>query len=77
MEAVFLYYWTQAFLINHSATLIDHIFTNNLTDYHSMLQGIFVTDITDHYPIFHVLRKKDVSLCDKFFFTRKMSEKKS
>ena len=34
-----------------SATLIDNIFTNNIeTD---SVQGIFYTDITDHFPIFY------------------------
>ena len=38
-----------------SATLIDSIFTNQLTEVHSdYLQGILLTDISDHYPVFHV-----------------------
>ena len=38
----------------NSATLIDNIFTNNTCNMGSLLQGVFVTDITDHYPIFHI-----------------------
>ena len=34
----------------NSATLIDNIFTNNITS--DAKQGIFYTDISDHFPIF-------------------------
>ena len=38
-----------------SATLIDNIFTNQLVDLHNeSMQGILITDISDHYPIFHM-----------------------
>lgn len=37
-------------ITNTSATLIDNIFTNNITD--KMLTGIMYTDISDHLPIF-------------------------
>ena len=33
----------------HSATLIDNIFTNNLKN---ITSGIFITDISDHLPVF-------------------------
>ena len=36
----------------NSATLIDNIFTNNLDDIVHSVHGIFVTDISDLYPIF-------------------------
>ena len=35
----------------HSATLIDHILTNNISNT-SFTQGLFLTDISDHFPIF-------------------------
>ena len=38
---------------NRSATLIDNIFTNNFMDKESM-SGIIYTDITDHFPVFHI-----------------------
>ena len=41
-------------MIANSATLIDNIFTNNTCGTGSLIQGVFVTDITDHYPIFHI-----------------------
>ena len=37
-----------------TATLIDKIFTNNLECAEKSLQGIFVTDISDRFPIFHI-----------------------
>ena len=36
-----------------SATLIDKIFSNNPRSNEHMLQGIFVTDILGHFPVFH------------------------
>ena len=37
---------------NNSATLIDNIFTNIHNS--NILSGILLTDITDHFPIFHI-----------------------
>ena len=37
-----------------SATIIDNIFTNNLPSLEGSLHGILVTDISDHFPVFHV-----------------------
>ena len=40
-----------------SATLIENIFTNQLVDPHNeSMQGILITDISDHYPIFHMTK---------------------
>ena len=39
-----------------SATLIDNIFTNYLENCGDSCQGLLVTDVTDHYPIFHINR---------------------
>ena len=36
----------------HSATLLDNIFTNVFDN--KIKSGIFVSDITDHYPIFQI-----------------------
>ena len=38
----------------NSATLIDNIFTNHFDCSLQSSKGIFVTDITDHYPVFHI-----------------------
>ena len=40
-------------ITNNSATIIDNIFTNNHEDSVNASQGIFITDISDHFPIFH------------------------
>ena len=37
-----------------SATLIDNIFANKYDNEHKYLTGILTTDISDHYPIFHM-----------------------
>merc|ERR1712208_262115 len=44
---------------NHSATLIDHIFSNNLCPSLRCFQGILLTDISDHYPVFHIVQYTD------------------
>ena len=40
-------------LTDHTATLIDHIYTNCL---HNFTVGILTVDITDHLPIFFLVR---------------------
>ena len=37
-----------------SATLIDNIFINNFENLENSFQGVLVTDISDHYPIFYI-----------------------
>ena len=37
-----------------TATLIDHIWTNNFDVDTNHIQGIFCTSMTDHYAIFHI-----------------------
>ena len=60
---------------DHSATLIDHIFTNNY-DATNFYQGILVTDITDHYPIFHVAHfEVNSKPIDDYFYKRDMSSR--
>ena len=49
-----------------SASLIDNIFTNNFHNLQESLQGIFVTDISDHYPIFHInyeIQHREYDIC--------------
>ena len=43
-------------ITNSSATLIDNIFTNQFSSQQS-LQGILLTDISDHYPVFYIAKK--------------------
>ena len=56
-----IYSYSFALIINRptritasSATLIGNIFTSNQADILSSYQGILLTDITDHFPIFHI-----------------------
>ena len=37
-----------------SATLIDNIFSNDISSYDNLLTRIMYTDITDHYPVFYI-----------------------
>ena len=39
-----------------TATLIDNILTNNVENINHSDQGILVTDVADHYPVFHIHR---------------------
>ena len=48
-----------------SATLIDNIFTNNHSDLVNSCHGILITDISDHFPIFHI--NKSISNVDQDF----------
>ena len=41
----------------NSATLIDNIFTNHFDKSLQFSEGILVTDITYHYPVFHINRQ--------------------
>ena len=40
-----------------TATLIDNIFTNNYNVNDLLLQGLLITDISDHHAIFHIWDK--------------------
>ena len=42
-----------------TATIIDNIFTNKYENDNKYMTGILTTDISDHYPIFHI------TLCHK------------
>ena len=45
-----------------TATIIDNIFTNNHATLVDSCHGIFVTDISDHFPIFHIETTSDNSI---------------
>ena len=58
-----------------TATLIDNIYTNNLKDVSLSYQGLLVTDISDHFPIFHIHQRpnkieKDVTSLRRSFSNR-------
>ena len=43
-----------------SATSIDNIFTNNIGDMNNSVEGLFITDISDHFPVFHIARQMEI-----------------
>jgi len=43
-------------ITEHSATLIDNIFSNNITNENSE-SGIIVTDVADHFGVLHIMNK--------------------
>ena len=53
-----------------SATLIDNIFTNNIGDIINSVQGLFITDISDHFPVFHIARQMEIKKKDTCIFKR-------
>jgi hypothetical protein len=55
-----------------SATLIDNVYCNQAN--HESLQGILITDITDHYPIFNIVT--EFSVCVKRNIVKKRIYKK-
>ena len=54
----------------NSATLIDNIFTNNHDGLNCSINGILVSDISDHFPIFHVNQTFSVDEIESCFVTR-------
>ena len=45
-----------------SATLIDNIFSNDLLSKNASISGLLDTDITDHFPVFHVVFSSKVNI---------------
>ena len=43
-----------------SATLIDNIFTNDIRDISHYVQGLFINDLSDHFPVFHIGKQMEV-----------------
>ena len=52
-----------------SATLIDNIYCNNIF-ISNVLNGIFYTDISDHFPIFTIIANTEISHKPETFFIR-------
>ena len=60
-----------------TATIIDHIYSNDLNATRKTIQGILVTDITDHYPVFHFTQPFGYSQSnngDTCFYTWRMNQ---
>ena len=50
-----------------SATIINNIFTNNIDERECGQNGILVTDISDHFPIFHIGHNTQVIESDETY----------
>ena len=63
--------------ITHStATLIDHIYTNNYNVNDKLYQGILLTDISDHCIVFHIWKKSTTCTAnDELVTFRQVNEK--
>jgi endonuclease/exonuclease/phosphatase family metal-dependent hydrolase len=46
-------------ITEHTATIIDNIFTNNIEKVENSINGIIFTDISDHLPILHMFDSKN------------------
>ena len=57
-----------------TATIIDNIFTNNHATLIDSCHGILVTDISDHFPIFHIDTTCDSTIQEIFITKRSFSE---
>ena len=58
-----------------SATLIDNIFTNHIENLDHSTQGLLVTDVSDHYPIFHINNRSYIGESDIYVTKRIFSER--
>ena len=59
-------------ITSHTATLIDNIFTNQLSD--NVFNGIVLNDLSDHLPIFACFYKDFKPHCQQKVFRRSFSE---
>ena len=58
-----------------SATLIDNIFTNNIGDKNHSVQGLFITDISDHFSVFHIAKQMEIKENDTYVYKRLYSSR--
>ena len=62
-------------ITEHSATLIDNVFTNGLTNIIHSFQGILISDITDHFPVFTINRSFSHKETEAVLVKRSYSER--
>ena len=63
-------------ITNCSATLIDNIFTNHVENLEYSTQGLLVTEVSDHYPIFHINSKSSITESE-IYFTKRIFRKRN
>ena len=51
-----------------SATLIDNIFTKNIGDINHSVQGLFITDISDYFLVFHIAKQMEIKENDTYVY---------
>ena len=64
-------------ITQHTATLIDNIFTNDIEALESSSNGIIFSDISDHLPIVHIRNyksQKETIQKNKFVYKRNFSD---
>jgi len=61
-------------ICSSTATLIDHIYTNNISTVGQ--SGIIITDVADHFGIFHIATKKVAIIDSNVKYIRHLSEAK-
>ena len=62
--------WFLPLISRPSATLIDNIFTNNIGDINHSVQGLFITDISDHFPVFHIAKQMEIKENDAHVYKK-------
>ena len=60
-------------ITSSSATLIDNIFTNDLQKIQNSFSGLLTTDISDHFPVFHIISDKKEKDTEVYFWKRIMT----
>ena len=59
----------------HTATAIDHVFTNTIMDNIEIKSAILKTDISDHFPIiFATKNKTDAEIQEQYISKRNTSD---
>ena len=53
-----------------SATLFHNIFTNHIGDIKHSVQGLFIADISDKFPVFHVAKQMEINENDTYIIKR-------
>ena len=56
-------------ITQNSATIINNIFTNNIGESECGHNGILVTDISDHFPIFHIWKHTQIAQTDDTYIS--------
>ena len=62
-------------ITNCSATLIDNIFTKHVENLEYSTRRLLVTDVSDHYPIFHINSKSSITESEIYITKRIFNER--